>query len=85
MTLVLKHSIFGEHERIVNALLTHQYLDPWIYFFFFPQHVGVHTGLIAAGGGNAQPSLLVDLFINGLRVLCVLKGQCCTMNVVTLT
>lgn len=34
MTLVLKHSIFGEHERIVNALLTHQYLDPWIYFFF---------------------------------------------------
>lgn len=42
MTLVLKHSIFGEHERIVNALLTHQYLDPWILFlFFFPPDMSV--------------------------------------------
>lgn len=29
-TLVLKHSIFGQHERIVNATL--QYLDQWILF-----------------------------------------------------
>lgn len=59
-----------------------QYLDQWI---FFSSNVGVHTGLIAACGENAQPSLLVNLFINGLRVLCVLKGQCCTMQIVTLT
>lgn len=43
----------------------------WISGFFFL--VSVHTGLIAACGGNAQLLLLVDLFINGLRVLCIFK------------
>lgn len=43
----------------------------WISGFFSP--VSVHTGLVAACGDDVQPSLLVDLFINGLRVLCVLK------------
>lgn len=56
----------------------------WISGFFFSP-VSVRTGLNAACGENAQSSLLVDLFINGLRVFCVLKGQCCTMEIVTLT
>lgn len=48
----------------------------WIGGYVFP--VGVHTGLIAAGGENAQLLLLVDLFINRLSVF--LKGQCCNSD-----
>lgn len=57
-----------------------QYLDQWILFFMSL----CIQDLLQLVGGNAQPSLFVDLFINGLRVLCVLKVQCCTMNIVTL-
>lgn len=76
-TLVLKHSIgiwwaWKDCECLAS-----------FFFFFLPflvlgsmdllSSVIVHMGLSAACGENFQPSLLVDLFINGLRVLCVLK------------
>lgn len=58
----------------MNALLPLQSLDQWICVGSVDLcSVGVSTGLTAACGENAQPSLLVDLFINGLRLLCVFK------------
>lgn len=72
-TLVLKHSI-----GIWWAWKDCECLASLFFFSFLVlgsmdllSSVIVHMGLSAACGENFQPSLLVDLFINGLRVLCV--------------
>ncbi len=70
-TLVLKHSIFGEHERIVNALLPPSVLGS-VDCFFFLLLVCIQD-LLQLVEGMPSRHYIVDLFINGLRVLCVFK------------
>ena len=64
-------------------------ISTWIrgfyFYFFFPPTCRCAYRTNCSWWRDCPAVLLVDLFINGLRVLCVLKGQCCTMNVVTLT